>query len=68
MTDHRTCQLVLTRRAGQSIRVDGPAELHILELKEGRVRVSIHAPASTLILRSELAERKRTPQEPPEAA
>lgn len=49
--------LVLGRRPGQSIVVDGPAVIEVLETREGRVKLGVRAPRSTLVLRGELEAR-----------
>ena len=48
--------LILTRRRGEAITVDGPAELEIREISGRRVIIGIHAPEETRILRAELQE------------
>ena len=49
--------LVLFRKPGESIALDGDIEFHILEFVGGGVRVGIDAPRNVSILRSELKER-----------
>ena len=46
--------LVLTRKAGETIKVDGPCEISIQGVKGGRVTVGVTAPDSTRVLRGEL--------------
>ena len=57
--------LILTRKRGEAITVDGPAELHIKEIRGRRVIVAVHAPEETKILRAEIrtdeAERPDAP-------
>lgn len=50
-------KLLLTRKTGESIQVDGPATITIERQKGNRTVVGISAPASTRILRSELNGR-----------
>lgn len=49
--------LVLFRKPGESIVLDGGIEFHIIEFVSGGVRVGIDAPRNVGILRSELKER-----------
>lgn len=51
--------LVLTRKAGETIQVDGPSIFEIIEDKNGRVRISIRADRQTHILRGELVGKPR---------
>lgn len=46
--------LVLSRKQGQAIRFDGPAEVELGECSRGRARLVIRAPHSTRVLRREL--------------
>ena len=46
--------LILTRKHGEAITVDGPATIYIHEVIGDRVKVAIEAPRETTILRSEL--------------
>lgn len=46
--------LILTRRPGEKLVVDGPAEITIVAIEGGRVRIAVEAAASTMIARSEL--------------
>jgi sRNA-binding carbon storage regulator CsrA len=50
--------LVLTRKRGQSIEVDGPARIVVDRLGGGRVRLRILADRAVTVLRSEIAERE----------
>ncbi len=50
--------LVLTRRRGQSIEVDGPARIVVDRLGNGEVRLRIFAERWVTVDRSEVAERK----------
>jgi carbon storage regulator len=46
--------LVLTRKAGQSILIDGNIEVCILEVSEGAIKIGINAPKSVKVLRKEI--------------
>ena len=50
--------LVITRRAGESLRIGNDIKIHILENKTNRrtsqIRIGIEAPREVKILRSEL--------------
>ena len=48
-------RLVLSRRVGESLRINGPAEIRLHDLENGRAKLVIEAPLSTRVLRSELA-------------
>jgi carbon storage regulator len=50
--------LVLTRRLGEEITIDGQIQIEVLALKNGHVRLGITAPATVSILRSELGQPK----------
>jgi len=52
--------LVLTRRIGEKIVIDGGIILTILEIGTARVRVGIEAPKDVMILRSELLDQPPT--------
>ena len=56
--------LILTRRAGESLRIADGIVVTIVETKGNQVRVGIEAPQDVTVLREELAER----QEPSDAA
>jgi len=47
--------LVLSRRLGESITIDGPATITLVRASDGRARLAIEAPEATTILRGELA-------------
>ena len=49
--------LVLTRRPGQEIIIDGKTVIYICDVKGDRVRIGIEAPREVVILRREVAER-----------
>lgn len=46
--------LILSRKQGQAIRFDGPAEVELGECSRGRARFVIRAPHSTRVVRREL--------------
>ena len=51
--------LVLTRRVGEEIVIDGGIRITLLETSGGRVRVGVAAPPSVRVDRGEVAERRR---------
>ena len=46
--------LVLTRKAGERIVIDGSIVVEVLQIQANRVRVGIQAPSGVTILRQEL--------------
>jgi carbon storage regulator len=48
--------LVLTRRLGEEILIDGQIRIEVVSLKNGQVRLGITAPPVVSILRTELCE------------
>ena len=49
--------LVLTRKVGESVKVDGPCVIHIGKIDgRGFVRLAFDAPLTTKVLRSELED------------
>lgn len=50
--------LVLTRKLGETIVVDGQAVITLMELRSGSVRIGIEAPRETSIVRGELLAEK----------
>lgn len=46
--------LILTRKKGESIIIDGNIEVKVVECEDGRVKIGIEAPKSIEILRKEL--------------
>ena len=48
--------LVLTRRIGESIRIDGEIEVTLLDIKGDSVRIGVNAPRETRIQRSEIVD------------
>jgi len=51
--------LVLTRKTGQSIKIGNDIKIYILDNDRNKIKVGIEAPPSTLVLRTELKERKK---------
>lgn len=49
--------LVLKRKAGESIIIDGDIRVIILEVIDGRVKVGIEAPDFVNIVREEIADQ-----------
>ena len=47
--------LVLSRRIGETIQIDGNITLEVLKCSDGRVKLGIVAPADRRICRSEIA-------------
>lgn len=52
--------LVLTRRKGERIVIDGGIVVHILEVQGTRVRIGIEAEKETGIVRGELLDKAGT--------
>jgi len=50
--------LVLSRRQGEKIVIDGRITVVVSQLKGGRVRIAIEAPPEVSILRGELQARR----------
>jgi carbon storage regulator len=50
--------LVLSRRRGEKIVIDGRITVVVSQLKGGRVRIAIEAPPEVSILRGELQSRR----------
>ncbi|WP_259976940.1 carbon storage regulator CsrA [Microbacterium sp. p3-SID336] len=48
--------LVLTRRIGESVRIDGEIEVTLLDIKGDSVRIGVKAPRETRIQRTEIIE------------
>lgn len=47
--------LVLSRKVGESIQIAGGIRVTVTEVRGGRVRLSIEAPADVRVLRKEIA-------------
>ncbi len=50
--------LVLSRRSGEQIVIDGKIKITIIEIHGRQVRLGIEAPAEVRVLREELVDRK----------
>ena len=55
--------LILTRRAGESLRIGENVEVTVMAVSGGLVRIGIKAPRNIIVDREEIAERKRREQE-----
>jgi len=51
--------LVLTRRLGEEIIIDGNIRLTVVSIKGDRVRIGIEAPPSVTVDRQEIHERRQ---------
>jgi len=56
--------LVLSRKEGESITIDGCIHVTVIRLAGGRVRLGIEAPQEVSILRSELSQKPLVPRVP----
>ena len=55
--------LILTRRAGESLRIGDEVEVTVMAVKGAQVRIGIKAPINISVDREEVAERKRREKE-----
>ena len=53
--------LVLSRRVGESIYIDGDIRVEIVKVNGNRVKIGIEAPDEVRILRSELSDQPEIP-------
>ncbi len=51
--------LILTRRAGQALRIGDDIEVTVMAVNGSQVRIGINAPRQVAVDREEIAERKR---------
>jgi carbon storage regulator len=51
--------LILTRRAGESLRIGDDVEVTVMAVNGAQVRIGITAPINVTVDREEVAERKR---------
>jgi carbon storage regulator len=51
--------LILTRRAGEALRIGDDIEVTVMAVSGSQVRIGIHAPRNIAVDREEIAERKR---------
>lgn len=56
--------LVLTRRAGESVMIDGHIEIKVLRIRGNQVHLGIDAPAETQIHRHEVWARLQAQPDP----
>ncbi len=54
--------LILTRRAGESLRIGADIELTVMAVSGTQVRIGIKAPRDVVVDREEVAARKRREQ------
>jgi carbon storage regulator len=58
--------LVLTRRPGEEIVIDGKIRLTVVSVRGDRIRIGIEAPPSVVVDRQEIHERRKAqPEEVP---
>jgi carbon storage regulator len=57
--------LILTRRAGESLRIGEDVEVTVMAINGAQVRIGIRAPINVSVDREEVAERKRKERENP---
>jgi carbon storage regulator len=57
--------LILTRRAGESLRIGEDVEVTVMAINGAQVRIGIRAPINVSVDREEVAERKRKEREHP---
>ena len=55
--------LVLSRKAGESIQIDGQIKITIVTVRGNRVKVGIEAPEEVRILRSELRDSRENTED-----
>ncbi|MEY4185315.1 MAG: carbon storage regulator [Planctomycetaceae bacterium] len=54
--------LVLSRKVGESIHIDGDIRVTVSQVRGGRVRLSITAPAAVRVVREEILQKFGIPQ------
>jgi carbon storage regulator len=57
--------LILTRRAGEALRIGDDIEVTVMAVNGSQVRIGINAPRNVAVDREEIAERKRRDREAP---
>ena len=57
--------LILTRRAGETLRIGENVEVTVMAINGSQVRIGIKAPRHVIVDREEIAERKRRDRELP---
>jgi len=55
--------LILTRRAGEGLRIGDDIEVTVMAVNGSQVRIGINAPRDVAVDREEIAERKRRDRE-----
>ena len=50
--------LVLSRKVGTSLRIDGKIRIYVLETKGNQVKLGIEAPKDIVVLRNELDDKR----------
>ena len=55
--------LILSRKAGESIQIDGQSKITIVTVSGNRVKVGIEAPEEVQILRSELRDSRENTED-----
>jgi len=60
--------LVLSRKLGEEIVIDGQIKVSVLKVRGGRVRIGIEAPESVRVLRRELREHEPILERSPETS
>jgi carbon storage regulator len=60
--------LILTRRAGEALRIGDHIEVMVMAVNGSQVRLGINAPRDIAVDREEIAERKRRDREGTEPA
>jgi carbon storage regulator len=59
--------LILTRRAGEALRIGDDIEVTVMAVNGSQVRIGINAPRDVAVDRQEIAERKRRDRAGPQA-
>jgi carbon storage regulator len=59
--------LILTRRAGETLRIGNDIEVTVMAVNGSQVRIGVKAPREIAVDREEIAERKRRDREAAEA-
>jgi len=59
--------LILTRRAGEALRIGDDIEITVMAVNGTQVRIGIKAPRDVAVDRAEIAERKRRDRESTDA-
>lgn len=57
--------LILTRRAGETLRIGDNVEVTVMAINGSQVRIGIKAPRHVIVDREEIAERKRRDRDLP---